>query len=333
MNWKSVCCAVQGRGHKKKDLPCQDKVTRRLKDDVSVIALADGAGSEELSHFGAECVVNCVADFVAENFSKLIAETDGRNVTKKILEILLDALNVEAQRLECNLKNLSSTLLVAAVNEENFFLAHLGDGVIGYINESGLKTVSTPDNGEFSNETVFVTSPNAASHLRIYKGRLKNISGFILMSDGAEQSLYHKRTKTLAPAVKRLMHRTCLVANEILTPQLEEALNSVVIENTFDDCSVAILSKTSAQLPPLSELPLIERQEIFNLKGNAISRKVRQKIFRCDEICKLLQNPSTVQQIATKLHLNPTQTKKKLQRLLSAGVIQQTSRGYEVYSS
>ena len=243
MEWKSICCAVQGRNHAKKNLPCQDKVARREENGVNVIALADGAGSAIFSHYGAQCVVNRATEFISENFFDLIAQEDGRKVTQEILTVLLQALKDEAEICDCELKDLASTLLIAAVGSEKFFLAHLGDGVIGYLDEDGLKVATTPDNGEFSNETVFITSEDAAAHMRIYKGELKTISGFILMSDGTEQSLYNKQKKTLAPAVERLISRTCLVDVEILTPQLEEALKSVVAENTQDDCSIAILAR------------------------------------------------------------------------------------------
>ena len=236
----------------------------------------------------------------------------------------------EAELREGELKDLASTLLVAAVSDEKFFLAHLGDGVIGYLNDAGLKVASTPDNGEFSNETVFITSANAASRMRIYKGELKSISGFILMSDGTEQSLYNKRNKTLAPAVKRLMHRTCLVSAEVLTPQLEEALG-VVLENTQDDCSVAILARTSEQLPPLMKLPLSERKSLYQIEGSSVFRRVRQKISRCDKICAVLEKPKTLRQFARKLRIKPRQAKRKLQRLLNVGLITQTDLGYQTY--
>lgn len=243
MEWKSICCAVQGRGHAKKNLPCQDKVARREENGVNVIALADGAGSATFSHYGAQCVVNRATVFISENFFDLIAQTDGRKVTQEILSVLLQTLQDEARLRECELQDLASTLLIAAVGDEKFFLAHLGDGVIGYLDEDGLKVATAPDNGEFSNETVFITSEDAAAHMRIYKGELKTITGFVLMSDGTEQSLYNKRKKTLAPAVKKLINQTCLVDAEILTPQLEEALSSVVAENTQDDCSIAMLAR------------------------------------------------------------------------------------------
>ncbi len=332
MEWKSICCAVQGRGHAKKNLPCQDKVARLEENGVHVIALADGAGSAALSHFGAQCVVNRATAFIADRFFDLIAREDGRSVTQEILSVLLQALRNEALLHGCALKDLASTLLVAAVGDGKFFLAHLGDGVIGYLNDSGLKVASTPDNGEFSNETVFVTSADAVARLRIFKGALKNISGFILMSDGSEQSLYSKRKKTLAPAVKRLMHRTCLVDGKILTPQLEQALSTVIAANTQDDCSVAILARPSAQLPPLNTLPLSDRQELFKIAGSPAFRKVAKKISRCEKIYMLLKRPLTLRQIIRRLHVRPLHAKKKLRRLLRVGLIRKDDAHYKTFS-
>lgn len=331
MGWKSVCCALQGRGHLKKNIPCQDKVTRREENGIHVIVLADGAGSAVFSHFGAECVVNCVAEFILKKFFDLITCEDGHKVKKELLSVILKSLEEEAMERKCTIKDLASTLLVAAVSDKNFFLAHLGDGVIGYLNDTGLKTVSTPDNGEFANETFFVTSVNAEAHMKIYKGELKKISGFVLMSDGTEQSLYNKRNKTLAPVIKRLLHRTCLIAPEILTPQLEDALGSVVIDNTYDDCSIALLARTSEQLPPLNELPLSERQTLFKASGNPLLRKVRQIIFRYDEICEILKNPITLHELSRKLHLKKRYVKKKLQRLIEAGIVIRKKFMFKIY--
>ena len=296
MQWKSVCCAVQGRGHIRRDLPCQDCVARLEVGGVHVIALADGAGSAAMSHFGAQRVVDCAAEFVAEKFFDIVAREDGRSVTQELLTIIRCALQDESNLRGCELRDLASTLLLAAVSDEKFFLAHLGDGVIGYLSDAGLKVASTPDNGEFSNETGFVTSADAALHMRIFRGTLKKICAFVLMSDGTEQSLYNKRNRTLAPVIKRLMHRTCLVDGEVLTLQLRHALQTVVAENTRDDCSIALLAKNSAQLPPLERLLLFERRELERITDSPNFRRVRQKISRCKKISDLLKRPLTLRQ-------------------------------------
>ena len=59
--WKKVHCAVQGRGHTKNQVPCQDKTFCYQENGVLVAALADGAGSAKLSHYGAACVTEYIA--------------------------------------------------------------------------------------------------------------------------------------------------------------------------------------------------------------------------------------------------------------------------------
>lgn len=43
--WHFLSCEVIGRGHEKKEIPCQDKTYKFQYNGASVIALADGAGS------------------------------------------------------------------------------------------------------------------------------------------------------------------------------------------------------------------------------------------------------------------------------------------------
>lgn len=329
MSWKSVCGAAQGRGHAKNGVPCQDKTARRVEGKVHVIALADGAGSARLSHYGAERVVERVAAFVADRFYELIEDEDGAAVKQKILSVALRTLENEATVQECELRDLASTLLLAAADDERFLLAHLGDGVIGYLSEKGLKAASTPDNGEFANETIFVTSKGALNQMRIFKGTLGSICGFILMSDGSEQSLYHKRDKTLAEGARRLMHRTCLIAEEVLTPQLEQAIESVLLENTQDDCSLAIMARTSKLLPPLRELSLFERKNLYGI--GAECRNLLKRIRRLDEICELLSEPLTLKQISSKLYLKRRYVAKKLKPLIEAGLVVREGTRHRMY--
>lgn len=131
--WQFVCCEVQGSGHKKSRIPCQDKTFMLAKNGVYVIALADGAGSASLSHYGAERVVRDMSVYIAEHFLELLNCNDGRKVKEELIEMLQTNLTEEANSRKCDVCDLSSTLLAAAVHENDFILAHIGDGVIGYL--------------------------------------------------------------------------------------------------------------------------------------------------------------------------------------------------------
>ena len=182
--WKSVGCEVQGKGHVKMGIPCQDKTICLTRNGVTAIALADGAGSSMLSHYGAECVVKSATLFVIDNYEKLLSNDDGKSVKHDILDYILKQLFIKAEELDCDVDALASTLLLVAVFEDSYLIIHIGDGVIGYLDGTQLKVASAPENGEFANVTTFVTSNEALKSMRLFKGLLNDISGFVMMSDG-----------------------------------------------------------------------------------------------------------------------------------------------------
>ena len=63
--------------------------------------------------------------------------------------------------------------------------------MIGYIKNENLKVISKPENGEFANETYFV-HPKFVGKMRLGKGTLEGVEGFILMTDGGESGLYRR---------------------------------------------------------------------------------------------------------------------------------------------
>jgi hypothetical protein len=317
--WKAVNCGVQGRGHIKMDTPCQDKTKQLYKNGVSVIALADGAGSAKFSHFGADCVVENISVYVADNFQQLIETADGKQVKLAIMDELKNNLANKANELDCRLNDLASTLLLVAVYEDEYMILHIGDGVIGYLDGSELKIASLPDNGEFANLTTFVTSNEALVSMRLFKGKIKEISGFVIMSDGTEQSLYHKTTQTLANAIIKLMHRACLIDGEVMRSQLIETLTSVISKNTQDDCSIAIMVRPFGILRQFEELGFNERRELFCINNNG--KNVKKRVSRYNNIISFLVKPKTLKQISNEIHLDSKYTKRHLDKLLSVGLI------------
>jgi len=310
---------VQGRGHIKTDTPCQDKTKQLFKDGVNVIALADGAGSAKHSHFGAECVVENISIYVADNFKQLFENANGKQVKLAIMNELKRVLIAKCDELDCKYVDLASTLLLVAVCEDKYIIAHIGDGVIGYLDGSELKIASSPDNGEFANITTFVTSNEALISMRLLKGNIKEISGFIIMSDGTEQSLYHKPTKKLANATVKLMQRTCLISGDVLRSQLIEMLTSVISVNTQDDCSIAIMARPFGVLRNLEDMSFDERRDLFRISNNGT--KLKRRVGRYDNIVAFLKTPKTLKQISAEIQLKPKYTKKHLNKLVSIGIL------------
>lgn len=328
--WYSVDCAVQGLGHEKTDTPCQDKTCAVTADDVSVIALADGAGSASMSHFGAETVVKKVAEILTGQFDAYFAEEDGAAAKTNLHKELFSELIIRADELGCEYSDLASTLLVVAIKDERYIIAHIGDGVIGYLKNGEVKVASEPSNGEFSNETVFVTSPNALHDMKMMKGEIGEVTGFVIMSDGTEASLYSRRDKYLAPVLKRIIRLCAMLPESVVKNQLQKSLETVIRNVTQDDCSIAILAKSNGE-QQYFDLPEREKQTLLQINADAPNAKKR--LERYETILNMLQTPHNRVQIARAIHIKPKHIKKHLDRLIKLGLVERNGGAYVSFIS
>ena len=143
------------------------------------------------------------------------------------------------------IKDLSSTLQFIAVYYDEYIIVHIGDGVIGTLNNNdNLSVLSAPENGEYSHLTYF-TSTLDSKRVRIYRGKIKDINGLILMSDGVEESLYNYQTKELAPVTGEIIKWLDYGNEKEVSSALDENLKNVFAVKSSDDLSIAILRKTT----------------------------------------------------------------------------------------
>lgn len=316
--WNSVQCAVQGRGHIKTDTPCQDKTRFIYENETSVIALADGAGSATMSHFGAEYVTKRICELLTQQFDVYYNEDDGAAIKRVIVGTLMDGLEKLAQDIDCEVKDLASTLLVAAVKDGKYIILHIGDGVIGYVKNEELKIASHPENGEFVNTTVFVTSKDVLSTMKMMKGQLNGITGFALMSDGTEASLYNKREKSLAPALKKIMDLSQVIKSDCLQSEMESSFENVIKNSTTDDCSLIILVEEDYSFRGYRNLS--ETQKRVFLGGLEIIGRGK-RIKRYDDILDYLETPRDLSQVSKHIYLKKKHCRKHIEFLLRRNLV------------
>ncbi len=266
-SWKIASSYIIGQGHISKNIPCQDrtfklvdikflkreikrktyknksskKITRNTLDSKNSfygLSLADGAGSCKYSDIGAELITKKILEYIKVNFNNLIRDEHiGLSLTGFIERELKKKVNSQM-----SFKDLSSTLLFVAIKSNKFIIGHIGDGVIGMLdNENNIKTISKPDNGEFSNSTFFTTSIKHQERLRILKGTIKSSVGFILMSDGTEESLYDKKNECLSDINKTIVNWLDNNDEKGVEKALYRNLEQVISKKTNDDCSIGIM--------------------------------------------------------------------------------------------
>ena len=316
--WNSVQCAVQGRGHIKSNTPCQDKTYYLNENDTSVIALADGAGSASMSHYGAEFVTQKICRLLTHQFDIYFNEEDGAAIKRVIVGTLLEGLEKLAQDLDCEVKDLASTLLVSAVKNGKYIILHIGDGVIGYVKNGELKIASHPENGEFVNTTVFVTSKDALPTMKMMKGQLNGITGFALMSDGTETSLYNKRDKSLAPALKKIMDLSQYMKADCLQNEMSKSFENVIKNSTTDDCSLIILVEEDYSFHGYRNMNEVQKRNFFGLSGTLC---VGKRLKRYDDILDYLETPKDISQVAKHIYLRKKHCRKHMDYLMSKNLV------------
>lgn len=323
MIFNVIECATQGRSHIKTNTPCQDKTSSLHHNDISVIALADGAGSAKFSHFGAEIATKRICKIFVEKFDIIL--DDISNAKKGILATLLKELHSESLRLNCEIKDLASTLLCVAVRGDIFIAFHLGDGIICALCNNEVKMISNAQNAEFANATFFITSSSAEQNTEIIVGKMNNINAFAIMSDGVAPSFYDKSKGQFAKALLGVLQKSVMISQEKMQERLQRSLDSVISKMTIDDCSLAILARGD-KFVGYQNLTGEQKKWLFEMEGNSLNYN---KIKLFDKIIMNLNEPKEFDEL---LEILPTKAKylaKHLQKLWELGIIDFDGKYYK----
>ncbi|XYI04060.1 PP2C family serine/threonine-protein phosphatase [Sorangium sp. So ce1128] len=258
--------SVTGRLHEKSGVPCQDAVAISAPGKITVIALADGAGSARHADAGAQLAVAETVKHVSERFDALW-DMDVDRARAEIVDVIVARLGAEARTRHASLADFGSTLLFVAVDRERFLAGHIGDGVIACERDGQSEILSRPQRGEHANETVFLTSGQAQALMFVVRGSLDGRSSFALMSDGSAESLYTKRDGSLAAALRSIWTWLDKRAPREVEEALEINLRELFRERTGDDCSLAVLRLVRVPAPQIAELAPIFQQALLDCRS------------------------------------------------------------------
>lgn len=185
-----------GKGHIDHNIPCQDAFSFSFNNGLLVAAVCDGAGSAKSSDVGAKECATTVCNFLIEHFNGKSLVCD-QAVFVECLTVVRNRLETCSRELDLSIRDLACTLVGAVLNEEGGCLFHIGDGIAVVELNDGSTVISLPENGEYSNETYFVTGSDWQDRFRVdsFSGITRNL---VLMSDGA-MSFAAKDGKLFAP--------------------------------------------------------------------------------------------------------------------------------------
>lgn len=237
MKWKVFFASATGKYHLDSNVPCQDSGHYVVIEDVLVGVVCDGAGSASEGQLGSEFFARKVTELVSESiksghFAK-DTQSGYRDYLSAIIQTARSQLNDIALARQLELRDFACTLVGCITAQGGGCFFHIGDGFAIYMRDDGESVLSHPENGEYADETYFVTDNNWNNHLRVTPISGINRGGLIgLMSDGASPFAVN-RLRTgfyrpfIDPVVTFLRNATEHNGNQALKNVLED-------EKTFE---------------------------------------------------------------------------------------------------
>lgn len=220
-----VAASQRGRSHAQEGKARDDdfKLYHCNDSDWYIIAVADGAGSAKYSRKGSEVACRTVIDHCKKllldnpEFESAIREyssdrenRDKRtNVTRHVIDIIYNGAlkahetvkKVAQANEEAKLKDFATTLMFAICKKYEFgwFIASfwVGDGAMCLFDQKNktAKLLGTPDEGEFSGQTRFLTMADIFRDPEVVSKRLRmaivpDFTALFLMSDGVSDPMF-----------------------------------------------------------------------------------------------------------------------------------------------
>ncbi|MGA2916584.1 MAG: PP2C family serine/threonine-protein phosphatase [Sedimentisphaerales bacterium] len=261
--WRVAGISAIGTSHKQSGAECQDTwavnqaVISANLEVVTAVCVSDGAGSVKKAFAGARLTAFVVSNWLHENFSSALTLTQNQ-IGKACLAKIRRSIRRTAERTRSSPNEYAATLVAVCVGANGAWLAlHLGDGGIVGEFANQVLVVSPPEKGEFANESWFVTSPDALEHLRVYGSPfnrdLCKPTGFVIFSDGVENSLLDRRTGTVAHAASVMLGWLREHPSAMVSKALEQNINMVFREQSYDDCTIVLMAKPKENQPAYLE--------------------------------------------------------------------------------
>ena len=254
MTWKYVGASVIGTSHVKIGKPCQDSHGITVSGEECLVGVvADGLGSAEYSDVGSKIAADSVVGYMIQELGLVPPHSndDWQDLLQRAFVLARKNLEKEAKTRGCELRDLGTTLIVFTAFPGGIAIAQIGDGAVVVQSDDGtMTTFSSPQRGEYANETVPLTMDNALERVRysVQVNPIKNIAAF---SDGLQNlalvtATYEPFEPFFTPLFNFLNSSTDLAAVE---EKIKTFLGSEKICGKTDDDKTLLLAAWSVEVP------------------------------------------------------------------------------------
>lgn len=269
-SWLVDGASVIGESHVRRGRPNDDAIAIEQSGNWTAVVLSDGAGSAKRAREGSNLVAGAFCSELLKIANLLNRSGPGPWLNDAVINGVLEVRRELAENAgSYDLKDFHCTLVAVLISDRGGFIVHIGDGTVLVGRKVALETIeygvySYPENGEYANETFFITEETWLKNIRIKP--LGECEWVILTTDGAAALLLDKDVK--CEVIESLLKSSSDAAkNRDLQSFLEKFLNSPYAKNcSNDDKTLAILFKQSQSLLYLNKLKFDKSTIIQNSK-------------------------------------------------------------------
>lgn len=243
--WFAAGASVVGASHILRGRPNDDALAIKQERHWTAIVVSDGAGSCSRAREGSNLVSELFVVELLTIANHLDAVGPGPWLNDAVIRAVLQVRSELASLAgSYDLKNFHCTLVAALMSSKGGFTVHIGDGaiIVGRMHDKStieIEVHSNPENGEYANETFFITEGTWLKSIRIKP--LGSCEWVILTTDGAASVLMDKAIK--GESVQALF-QLLLGHSEThsLSNQMEKFLESDYAKScSNDDKTIAII--------------------------------------------------------------------------------------------
>lgn len=235
---------ITGRGHRVKGIPCQDAYASELFfPSHLVIAIADGLGSAPRSDLGAHCAVESAVNAVTCLMAKGL--TDSNLLLHEGIVNARKALFEKAALEICPVRELACTILLIIASKDGIAVAHIGDGAVVIKGSGIVRILSEPQNSEYVNVVVPLTSEDWEEALRIYSS-IEPIECIAAFTDGLQNAALLKVNTAYKPfeAFFNPLFSYAIKIEDVNTAEndIKELLMSEKVQGSSNDDMTLVIS-------------------------------------------------------------------------------------------
>ena len=250
LNVQAGHASRQGASHLKDGTPNQDSVVvttaflGRL-GPAAIMAVSDGAGSARYSQFGSQAACAAGVASLARQLDRnraiavkghLLRSALQRAVRSARRSVMDTALRSAGA---VNVNDYACTVMLALASERLVGVAHVGDGCVVAGDGGEWRLLSEPDNGEFANETKFLTNPRNLPRIVVTSG--SGVRCVAAITDGLQDVALSLGTapyeRFWTPLYRALNRSSAPTPDSVLETLLRKVGDA---GKATDDCTIAV---------------------------------------------------------------------------------------------